>query len=137
MAINFGAQIDKWASGSKKRLEAVTRDAAFRVFEDAQVPVAKGGRMRVDTGFLRASAQASLMGMPSGPSRREEGLPEEPDVNLVLGKMSLGDTIWFGWTANYARHRENQDAFLGLAVQRWQDFVDVSIEEAKRRISTK
>lgn len=135
MVKSFSAQVDDWTKRSQKRMERVAKTATLAVIEDAQTPVAKGGRMRVDTGFLRASGRVSLDGMPSGPSRNTGEIvtqsDSDPNTVLTIGRAQLGDTIWFGWTANYARFREYNDAFLGIAVQKWQQFVDDAIRKVK------
>jgi len=134
---HFAATIDEWVSQSQARTEAVFKDAVTTLIEDAQRPVAKGGRMRVDTGFLRASGQVSLNNMPSGPVRGEPGQVYTADtapIVLEIARAKPGDTIFFGWSANYARVREYHDAFLRTAVQRWQQIVDASVAKAKQRI---
>ncbi len=87
--------------------------------------------MRVDTGFLRASGQASLTGLPSGPSDKSEA-PGQFDYTFVLAQARLGGTIWFGWTANYAIYREFQDGFMRSAAQNWQDIVAQVAREADK-----
>lgn len=111
---------------------AVAQTATQSVIEDAQTLTTKGGRMRIDTGFLRGSGQASLNGWPNGPSRQEDGIGRY-DADLVIAGAHLGDIIHFGWTANYARHREELDGFMGIAVSRWQLYVRKAITEAKAR----
>ncbi len=135
MQKKFKLQLDQIVTKSEAVLLAVGRDATQQVIDDAQLPVAKGGRMRVDTGFLRASGIGSLDGMPTGPSRRGEGQQAAEDVSLILNQMTEGDTFSFGWTANYAQYREAEDGFLRLAIQRWQDFVDISTEKARARLA--
>lgn len=130
MAKTFGAQVGAWARKSDNRLTAVFREATQRVIEQAQTPVGEGGKLRVDTGFLRASGQASLTGWPSGPSRREEGNGSF-DVNLVIAGARVGDTIYFGWTAEYARPREYHDGFMRSAAQNWQPIVSAVVKEAQ------
>lgn len=131
---NFSAKVDDFVRVSKERMEAVTKDAIQTLVEDAQLPVAKGGHMRVDTGFLRASGQYSLNGMPTGPSRPSDGV-STADTTVMLAKLQVGGRIFFGWTANYAKYREYHDGFLGLAVQRWQSIVDESVRKLKQRIT--
>jgi hypothetical protein len=135
------AQVEKWVLETKRRTLAVRNRSISLLTNAAQLPVAKGGRMRVDTGFLRASGQMSLNGMPSGPVRGDDAAKKfEYDngqqitpVNLILVQASLGTDIFFGWTANYARYRESKDAFLRMAVQRWPEFVAQAVREAKSR----
>lgn len=135
MAKTFSADVDAWTRKSQDRMLRVAKTATLAVIEDAQRPVAKGGRMRVDTGFLRASGQVSLTGMPVGPSRATDTVFDNPDddpnVILTIGRAQLGDTIWFGWTANYAIYREAHDGFLGIAVQKWQELVDAAVRKVK------
>lgn len=135
MAKQFSAQVDDWVKKSQKRMERVAKTATLAVIEDAQTPVAKGGNMRVDTGFLRASGQVSLTGIPSGPSRPPDSgsVTDRSDAEAIatIGKAQLGDTIWFGWVAGYARFREVFDGFLGLSIQRWQEHVDAAVRKVK------
>ena len=128
---NF-ANLDQWAKKSKARMLAIAQTATQSVIDDAQRPVGKGGRMRVDTGFLRASGQASLSGLPTGPSRKGEAFGEQ-DHAAIIGQLQLGNSLWFGWTAEYAKYREGYDAFLALAVQNWQSYVNAAVAEGKRR----
>ena len=128
---------------SEQRMLAVTRQSLQDVINDAQTPVAKGGRMRVDTGFLRASGQASIGTMPSGPVRPDPGakpgqyITDENAVVLQLGSLQLGQTFFFGWSANYAKYRELYDGFLDAALQRWESIVAKNTEQLRQRIKTK
>lgn len=136
MSEKFSVSIEKFADKAQARTLAVAQMSIQNVIDDAQQPVAKGGRMRVDTGFLRASGSASLSGMPSGPVRgnaKDFYSPDGQSVTLTLAQFKLGMTFWFGWTANYARAREAKDAFLRLAAQKWPQFVSENIRKAKER----
>ncbi len=136
----FVSTVDEFIAKSIARMEAVSKTAIQSVIDDAQTPVAKGGRMRVDTGFLRASGQASLNGFPTGPDTKPKDATknqfefQDQGVLLVLGELKMGDSFFWGWTANYAKYREAHDAFLDLAVQRWQEYVNAAVEVAKRKI---
>ena len=127
------ATVDRFVTETSALMDAIFRQATQELINDVQTPVAKGGRMRVDTGFLRASGQASLTGMPTGPVRpADDAKPQQysdgtdvPEITvLTLARAKAGDTIFFGWTANYAIYREAKDAFLRLGVQKWQQIVD-------------
>lgn len=111
-------------------------------YKPVQGPVTaqgKGGRMRVDTGFLRASGQVSFNGMPTGPSRKPEdansgsfnwqGAMMEAEIQTA----TVGATIYWGWTASYAKYREAYDGFMYASLQNWQKTVDAVIAEAKKR----
>ena len=140
MSGNFEAQVDAIVAKTEKRMLALMRESIQRTVDDAQLPVAKGGRMRIDTGFLRASGQGSLNGMPTGPVRGESKVKgfydnggSTPTI-LALAQLQFGAVFFFGWTANYARYRELYDGFLEGAVQKWQQTVDAVAEEIKARI---
>lgn len=135
MARSFAAQVDAFVRKSKARTTAVFRESVQRLGEEAQTPVAEGGKMRIDTGFLRASYSVSLNGLPTGASRNEGGtFAFDPSaVDLTIRGAEIGDTIWGGWTANYALPREEMDGFLRSAVQNWQTIVSGVVNEVRVR----
>lgn len=139
MSNSFEAQVDKIVVNTEKRLTLVMQQSLLNAVNEMQTPTAKGGRMRVDTGFLRASGQSSLNGMPTGPSRNMNGqtniIWNENQTELVIAKLTFGSTFFFGWTANYAKYRNAFDGFLDVTVQRWQQIVDNVVNEAKQRFS--
>lgn len=98
--------VQLWAGKCERRTLAVFRDSAQRLTTEANRPQARGGKMPVDTRFLRGSLVASLTGLPD-----EQSQP----VELVLLDTRIGDTIWIGWTANYARAMEARYAFMRSA----------------------
>jgi hypothetical protein len=135
--LSLGEYLKAYGPEVEDRAIEVLRSAINETVETAQVPTAKGGRMRVKTGFLRKSGTAQLNSLPVGPGR---GDPKAPDgfydngggdiSGLVeaLAKMKIGDTLYFGWTANYAQAREATDMFMENAVQRWQQFVKAAAD---------
>jgi hypothetical protein len=143
--LGFAAQVSAWVRETEQRMTAVFRESAQRVIAEAQKPVAQGGRMRVDTGFLRASGTASLNGLPPATRDRpgEGAFAYNPvAATLVIAGAGIGDTIYFGWTASYARHREYgtssqaPDAFMRTAAQQWPAIVArVSGELQSRSLS--
>ena len=116
----FEKQVTKWARKSEARMEAVFKTAVQDMIEDAQTPRDKGGRMPIDTGFLRNSGSAAINSIPTGGG----------NTAVVISRAKLGDAIYFGWTANYAQYMEAKYAFMRMATQRWGQFVKV----AARRI---
>lgn len=134
MVGKFTAAIDDWVLETEKRINAVLKQATQTVINTTQLSTSKGGRMRVDTGFLRASGQLSLNGMPSGPIRGEPGQTyAEKSVKVTLSDLKSGSKIYFGWTAKYAKERESKDAFLALAVQKWPQIVENAANQLKAR----
>lgn len=140
---SFEAQVDEIVVNTKKRMLLVAQQSTLKAINEMQTPVAKGGKMRVDTGFLRASGQTSLNGMPTGPNRKpKDAVKGQYDwkpaqAETTIAQLKLGSTLFFGWTANYARYREAYDGFMYATVQRWQQIVDSVIEEAKKRFPSK
>lgn len=131
----FSASVSEWTRKSKARTEAVFKTAVQSLAEEANRPVSKGGKVRVDTGFLVNSFSANIGSMPSGPSNRTtDAMGNAGDVMLVIAGASIRDVIYLGWSANYARIRETFDGFRDSAAQQWPKFVRQAVAEAKRRI---
>jgi hypothetical protein len=147
---SFTAQIDAWVATTKDRTEAVFKESAQRVVETMQKPVAAGGNMPVETGFLRASLRTTLNSPASG-SIANPGNPVQYDdgsVALAINGAELGDTIYAVYTAKYARRSEygfvGEDSlgrtynqvgrgFVRLAAQQWPQIVDQVANEAQSR----
>lgn len=135
MAQTLVADIEKLIDKTERKLTALVRQSVAELIDEAQTPAAKGGKMRVDTGFLRASGQMSLTGMPSGltmPPKDAVSFGYSPATVLQSGQWKLGTTIYFGWTANYAIYREAYDGFLSSAVQNFQSIVDRNVERLNK-----
>lgn len=133
------ADIEDFVRESENRMARLLAISLEDVVNEVQQPVAKGGRMRVRTGFLRASGRASLKGFPSGPSVRESDVPnsyawDSEAVSTTLNSIKFGDTFYFGWTANYARYRELYDGFLEGAMQNWARIVAFNTDTLRKRI---
>jgi len=122
MATTFKAQIDAFIAKTKEKVEAVFKESAQEIFSIAQTPKAQGGNMPVDTSFLRNTFQSSLNGSTalSGP---------DAYVAIIAG-AALGDTIFGGWTAEYALSQEYGTENMGgnfyaaKAYAQWQATVE-------------
>ncbi len=136
---SFTAGVNAWVAETKQRMGAVRKESAQRVVEIMQTPVAKGGRMRVDTGFLRASLVGMIGQGSFAPREKPEGVAhftyDAGAINLVIAGAKPSDAITVGYTAIYARPREYGargqpgDAFVRLAAQQWGRVVsDVCVE---------
>lgn len=135
---SFSAQVDDIILVNEKRMLALVRESTQRVIDEAQTPVAKGGKMRVDTGFLRASGRIGFNSVPAGVVRDADAKKsyefDIAPIALELGNIKLGDTVFFTWSANYAAYREAYDGFLSSAVQNWPQIVTQVTEEIRQRI---
>jgi hypothetical protein len=126
------ATLDQWVLKTKRRTDAVLKDATQTTIAIAQQTKAKGGRMPVDTGNLRNSLQSSVAGGAMG-----EGASS---YILVAGNMKGGDLATFTWTAEYAAAVNNGNRgrpgahFVEGAVDQWPAIVRASIAKAKARV---
>jgi len=124
----FGSQVRAFTEKAKAMQGVIFRESATKLMEEANTPEGQGGRMPVDTGFLRNSVAASVEGMPTDGA--------QPPA-LVFATLELGQTVWAGWTAAYAMRMEHGfygddslgrkyaqpgKGFARAAAQRW-DFI--------------
>ena len=126
----FKQQMNAITNNIQERLLGALKNTIRKTVEEAQTPVKEGGKMRVDTGFMRWSGTAALNHIPAGlrkgrlRKKGEEGVLPEYSMkeaggkmlNTVLADMKIGDTFYFGWTAEYAPHWEMYDGFVVSAV---------------------
>ncbi len=137
----FANQIDRFARKYERRYRAIARTSVQDTIAMAQRTRGEGGRMRVDTGFLRASIQAGLYNLPQGPAQPRKGAVKgeyigqqvagEPvAVTLLKWDPNIEVPLFVGWTANYARHREAKDGFLRGSVELW----DQTVRKAAKKV---
>ena len=134
--MNFDQQVAAYMEKYKKRLRATAREAVQETVEIAQQTVGEGGRMRVDTGFLRASIAASIGQMPSGPGKGDDGpyTYTGDATSATLLRWQPDQTLYIGWTANYARAREYRDGFMRGATEKWSHTVDQVAQKVRRSL---
>lgn len=137
----FNEVITRFVDKSKEQMLNITKDAIQEVIIDMQTPVKKGGKMRVDTGFLRHSGVSALNAFPEGEIVGRKRSKDEPkgselpeykteengvsaSVIKTLLNMKIGDKFVYGWTAKYANIREIYDGFLVSATDKWQQIVE-------------
>ncbi|MCO7469512.1 hypothetical protein NJG16_05515 [Stenotrophomonas maltophilia] len=140
MANKFGDQVKAFAEKTKLRQEAIFKASAQRLMEEANTPEGQGGKMPVDTGFLRNSAGASTEGPPEAGGQA---------MGLVFLGLQVGQTVWAGWTAKYAMRMEHgfygEDSkgrkyaqagkgFARAAAQNWVFIVEAVAKEVKDQI---
>ena len=124
----------------ERRLTAAFKGAAQDVARGVTTPVAAGGNMRVKTGFLRASMQASTTEMPKmdPTARPPEGTKDNAfsfnrnSVSAVIIGASHNDTIYLGFTAAYAAYREVWDGFIEKERLKWPQTVESNSRKAIR-----
>lgn len=101
---SFGAQIDAWTKQTMQRTEAVFRQSAHDVINEAQANAPH------DTGFLKASLVVALNApVPPAVRVKPEGEGQTykaPNISAVIATAKMGDTISAGWTAAHALPQE-------------------------------
>lgn len=136
--LNFAASVDDWVKKTDQRMLAVFRESTQRVTSLAN------NAIPVDTGFARASVQASTESMPpiiSG-SKGENGRAYPGNfgqVSAVIANARLGQTIYVGWTASYVlpleygHSKQAPSGFVRIAAAQWERVVSEVTQEAKSR----
>jgi len=105
MTVSLVAQIDAWTAKTEARTLAVFRQSSQSVIDEMQKPVAAGGNMPIDTGFLRSSIQVSVNGAPAPTNRKASGGKHvyNPTIaSLAIAGAKLGDRIVVSYSAVYA-----------------------------------
>lgn len=139
MALDFAAQIDAWTKQTQARMLAVYKGSVQELISRAQA------RIPVDTGFARASLRGSTESMPLiDPSARGNPLQsyafDFSSIVLQINSLQLGQTFYFGWTANYVPYLEwghSQQApngFIGVTMLEWPQIVSGEIEKARSSV---
>ena len=141
------AQIPDVIAKYERRMTAVFRESAERAIEIMQEPgpsvtnpASTGtGNMPVATGFLRASLLVSTSHMPTiNPAA--SGKPnetydwDEGEISLAIAGADIGDALFAGYTASYARIMEARYGFVRLAAQQWPAIVNEVAREVVLRI---
>lgn len=135
----FTATVSNWVKETPQRLRGVFRESTQRVASNA----ANG--VPIDTGFARASVRASLDAMPFADKDKPKDVQAVPfdfsDVVLTIAKAELEDTIFIGWTANYAifleygHSAQAPSGFVRIAAEQWPQIVSEVSAELKQRSS--
>jgi hypothetical protein len=133
--MSFGADVAAFERKVAKRIRVVGRGAVQETINEANTPIAKGGRMPVDTGFLRASGAGAVGQMPAGQSINTGGTVRESEgalaAILLRWDPSKGEEFYYGWTANYARFMEYRYGFMRGAAENWEQHVEKQSRKAQ------
>lgn len=133
----FAAKIRAFVNQTEEDVATAVKESAQRTMSIAQTPIREGGKMPVVSAFLRNTGGAELNGMPSGPSRPDDGSPEEwslGSISLVIAGYQLGDSIGMAWSAIYARKAEEIHGFRDDAAMQWQQTVEAVVREIRMRV---
>lgn len=91
-----------WARETEQRLTAVNRRSVELLADEMRRTHSNGGRLPHKTGNLMRSLLASTTSMPSvgAPGTLYSG---GQDVGLITAQLELGQTVYLGYQANYAK----------------------------------
>ena len=123
--------IAEWVAKSQARLDAVWKTAAQDIAREVQTPIAKSGRLPVDTSYLRNSFAASINSTPSG---NGDSAYSSGPVSIVINRAKIGDQVVFGWAAQYSIYMEAKYSFVRHAAQNWQQIVNKAAQKVKTRV---
>lgn len=136
--LDFISAVDNWARETSDRLGRIFKASAQELGSTANNGVP------VDTGFARASFQASTDSMPAiDPGKTNKaGTPVSQSfgqITATIESATLGDTIYMGWTASYilpleyGHSKQAPQGFARLAAAQWPSIVSGVVTEAKSR----
>lgn len=94
----FTAQMQAFRDKTKEQMQAILQTSVQDLMEEAQRPIAQGGRMPVKDGHLRNSLTSELNGaeLAKGPV----------SYMLAAASMEPSDVARFAWTAAHALRQE-------------------------------
>lgn len=140
----FSAGVSRWTRQQNARINAVFKTASQMVVAQMQELVP------VDTGFCRASIQASLTEMPSingnaYPKINKPGVYKyKPfEIEMTIKGWTPTHTLYIGYTAAYAKKLEYGHSgqaprgFVRLTAQRWPEIVQQADAEVRRAAGVK
>lgn len=140
--LTFSAQIEQFGKNAVAKATAVARQSAQDVRNEMIRDRGTGGRMRVDTGFLRRSLMESTSAMPRINPKAVPGevanYSAPPAVSLVIAGWEMGQPLYMGFTAAYAAYREYgtssqpPDAFVRTAAAQWRQIVSRNAAKVRR-----
>lgn len=102
-----GKNPEDWARETKERILAVFQGASQSLASEMTTTIPNGGNVPVKTGNLARSLLAQNGSMP----KTGDGPFPGQDIGPVLLNLELGDKVYLGYQANYAR-RQNY-GFVG------------------------
>lgn len=145
---SFAGQVEAWVNATKARQTAVYRRSVEQLADEMMTTKPVGGRVPFDTGNLARSLLASTEGMPG----TSEKVPSGSNVGMITSRLKLGQTVWLGYQAVYAR-RQNYgfigadslgrvyvqpgNYFVEYAIEMWPTIVQLAAEEIKSKVEAR
>ncbi len=139
----FAAKFADFARTVPVLLEAIPKEAAQEMVYDAQRTVNDGGRLPIDTGFLRASLVATSVAERPGVTFAPEGGGtfswDAGQIGLVLDGINIAEGVRFTYQAAYAMRQhygfQGEDSlgrtynqagkyWVTMVAQNWQRYIN-------------
>lgn len=112
---------------AKTRWNVVYQEALVNLAEAMQRPISEGGNMPVRSQFLRSTLQVNFGGgLPlkeANPGGQFTYDPAEVNARLRTATVRKNSKVTLAYSAEYAGFANYRHQFVGLAVQRWVEFV--------------
>lgn len=120
---------------AKAKMNRVYQEALVELAAEMQRPVLQGGNMPVKSGFLRSKLSVEFGGALPTPDSHPGGTGftyDEAPINARLRTATIRKyKVTLAYAVDYAAHANHQHQFVGLAVQRWPEFVNNAALRAK------
>lgn len=147
---SFADQVGAWARETEARMQAVFRRAVELLADELTTTRANGGRLPHVTGNLMRSLVAEIGSMPSqgGAEQKYAG----SDVGAVVARALLGQAVFLGFQANYARrvnygfvgqdslgrtYNQTGAGFIEYAIEVWPILVELAAEEIRTKVQVR
>lgn len=130
---SFTAQVEAFVTKAKRMQAEVAHEAAIGLAETATQSKDQGGNLPVVKGNLQRSFAASTVGPVSVLWGQKEFRGTLDGVMSVIRNAKIGQTIWMGFQAAYARKVEVDNGFIRLAAQRWDQIVADAVRLVRAR----
>lgn len=138
MAKSFAKQVADFQRKAEIAMTATMKEAAQSLSEEANTSRFRGGKTPVDLGFLINSFSGAINSIPRGQGERPDGYKNTDfdmgPVTIAINKLTIGDRLVLGWTANYAVYMEAKYAFMRSAAQNWPQHVDKAARKVRSAI---
>lgn len=144
----FADSLTAWAAETDARMTAVYRMSVDLLGEEMSTTAAGGGKVPFKDGNLYRSVLASTQGMP----KISEGPFSGGNVGAVAATLELGQPVWLGYQAAYARrvnygfvgadklgrvYNQSGAHFLEYAIEMWPTIVKLASEQAELSVKAR
>lgn len=121
--MSFERDVLRFQRKAQAAMLATLKEAAQDLGEEANTSRFRGGKTPVDTSFMINSFTAAINSIPRGRGKRPNSYRatdfDSAPMVLSINRLSLGDRLSLGWTANYSKYMEARYAFMRSAAQNW------------------